>query len=187
MKSSVIGIGGVSAAGKSTLCKALGKALDATVISWDDFEKISEEPKDYLAWFQTDRDYSLWKYDELALVLKTLKDGRDLVCPATKIKLISTKYVIFEAPLARKHFQTGQYVDFLIFLDTPPDIALARRMLREFGISQNCREIIKELENYLRFERPLYLGSHEARHQAELIVDGSLTVTEQVNYIRSKL
>lgn len=183
MKPKIIGIGGISAAGKSTLCQALGKALDATVILWDDYEKISTEPENYFEWFQTNRDYNVWKYDALANVLKTLKAGTSTKCPITNEQLNPTKYVIFEAPLARSHYPTGQYIDYLIFLDTPSDIALARRMLREFKQNIDDREIKKELENYLAFERPIYLFSHEANHQADLIINGSLPLADQVNSI----
>lgn len=187
MNSRILGIGGISAAGKTTLCNALGKALDATVILWDVYEKISKEPENYFEWFQANRDYSVWKYDALAKALDMLKAGKSIICPATGKNLNPTKYVVFEAPLARKHYQTGQYIDFLIFLDTPPDIALARRLLRELQANKNAEDIKKELKNYLIFERPLYLWSHEANHQADLIVDGCLPLDDQVNYIISAL
>ncbi len=187
MRSRIIGIGGISAAGKSTLCQALGKALDATVVLWDEYEKFSKEPENYFEWFQTSRDYNEWRYDALESVLKMLKAGKSIVCPVTGKNLNATKYVIFEAPLARKHHQTGQYIDFLIFLDTPPDIALARRLLREFQTNKDPREIINELNNYLIAERPLYLWSHEADHQAEISVNGSLSLEDQVNCILNVL
>ncbi len=42
----IIGISGISGAGTTTLTKALGTALDATTIFWDDFDDISESPDD---------------------------------------------------------------------------------------------------------------------------------------------
>lgn len=187
MESRIIGIGGVSAAGKSTLCQALANALGATVILWDDYEKLSEEPDNYLEWFQTSKDYNVWKYDALANVLKKLKNGQSIICPATGKKLDPTKYVIFEAPLALKHPQTSRYIDFLVFLDTPPDIALARRLLREFRTVKNTEDIFNELEDYLISSRPLYLWSHEANLQADLILDGSLSLKDQVNCVLDEL
>lgn len=43
-KVNIIGISGIGGAGKSTLTQALGKALNATMIYWDDFDAISVEP-----------------------------------------------------------------------------------------------------------------------------------------------
>ncbi len=44
----IIGISGITGAGKSTLAKALSLDLKATLISWDDFDDISLEPEDYI-------------------------------------------------------------------------------------------------------------------------------------------
>lgn len=45
MKTShIIGISGNSGAGKSTLAKLLATTLKATLISWDDYDEISQEP-----------------------------------------------------------------------------------------------------------------------------------------------
>lgn len=95
--------------------------------------------------------------------------------------------MIVEAPLARKHLQTGRYIDFLVFLDTPPDIALARRLLRECRSSKNVNDIFKEIEEYLIFSRPLYLYSHEANLQADLMIDGCLSLEDQVKCVLKTL
>ncbi len=178
----VIGISGVSAAGKTTLTKALAHVLGATAIFWDDYEKISQEPTDYLKWFQSSRNYGEWKYDALANVLRTLKSGKSLICPATGRTLVPTKYIFFEAPLGRKHTQTGQYIDFLIFLNIDADIALARRLLREYR-NRSSVDILNELENYLASTRPMYLWAHESKEDADLIVDGNLTLDLQIKSI----
>ncbi len=182
-RSKIIGITGVSAAGKSTLTRALASALNITAIFWDDYEKISEEPLDYFEWFQSNRNYDAWKYDILSNILKALRNGKTVICPTTKTKLKPTKYIIFEAPLGRKHLATGRYIDFLIFLDTDPDIALARRLLRDYRASTNVVDILSELESYIKSSRPIYLWSHEAKNEANLIIDSKLPLDVQVQLI----
>ena len=174
----IIGISGVSGSGKTTLTRSLGKALHATAIFWDDFDPISEGPSDYVTWFETSRDCNDWKYDALADVLRSLKQGKTLICPATQRKLIPTEYIVFDAPLGYEHQATGQWIDFLIFLDTPPDIALARRLIRDYKplAHPSGDRILKEVEDYLSSTRPVYLESYEKKNESDLLLDGSLSL-----------
>ena len=181
----IIGISGIGGSGKSTLTKALSKKLNATALYWDDFDEISESPSDYVKWYETSKNYNDWKYDALADVLKKLKSGEKVICPATKKELLPTDYVIFDAPLGRKHKTTGQYIDYCIFLDTPLDIALARRLLRNYRDKNNLNiaDILLELDFYLASSRPLYEMDYQNKDQFDLIADGSLSTEKQVELI----
>lgn len=181
--SKVIGISGVASAGKTTLCKTLGEVLNAVVILWDDYEKISQEPLNYKEWFESSRNYDEWQYDSLVNVIKNLKEGKSIICPVTGKELNPTTYVIFEAPLGRKHLATGTLIDSLIYLEIEPDIALARRLIREYKNSKNPNEVFKELGNYLKFERAQYLFAHDAKKDADLIIDGSLSIELQTQEV----
>jgi uridine kinase len=181
-KVNIIGISGIGGAGKSTLTQALGDALNATMIYWDDFDSISIEPDDFIQWYHAGRDYSAWQYDALAEVLKQLKMGNAVLCPATQKTLVPTPYIIFDAPLGRKHTATGQYIDYAIFLNTPLDIAMARRILRDFRDQpvRNSSELFEELEFYLNSSRPLYAMAYEDNDYYDLIMDGSLSKEVQL-------
>jgi uridine kinase len=170
----IIGISGVSGSGKTTLSRLLGNALKATTLFWDDYDSISEGPSDYVKWFEVSKDCNDWKYDTLAEVLHVLKQGKTLTCPATHRRLLPTEYIIFDAPLGYKHQATGKSIDFLIFLDTPPDIALARRIIRDYSSESNGNNILKEVKNYLLKTRPVYMASYDQKNQSDLILDGSL-------------
>jgi uridine kinase len=175
----IIGICGISGSGKSTLTHELGKSLNATILSWDDFDPISKAPDDYVKWHQTTKDYNEWQYDALAEVLKQLKAGEKVVCPITEKELIPTRYIIFDAPLGRKHIKTGQYIDYAIFLDTPLDIALARRILRDKS-DLTVSEIFEELDTYLTSSRPLYMIDYDTQDHFDLVIDGNLPVDKLV-------
>lgn len=184
-----IGISGIGGAGKSTLTQQLGNRLNATTIYWDDFDAISIEPEDFIHWYHIGRDYSAWKYEALAEVLKQLKMGNTVICPATQKTLSPTPYIIFDAPLGRKHTATGQYIDYAIFLNTPLDIAMARRILRDFRDQpeQNILKLFEELEFYLNSSRPLYAMAYEDNDYYDLILDGSLSQEEQLNQALEKI
>lgn len=185
----IIGISGIGGAGKSVLTKSLGKALNATIIFWDDFDEISEDPKDYIEWYQTSRNFDEWKYDSLADVLKKLNSGEKVICPATQKELIPTEYIVFDAPLGRQHTATGQYIDYLIFLNTPLDVALARRILRDYRDTNNLNisEIFDELDFYIHSSRPLYTMHYKLEETYDLIIDGSISVKKNIEIIMKNL
>ena len=185
----IIGISGIGGAGKSVLTKALGAALNVTTLFWDDFDEISESPKDYIEWYNTSRDYTAWKYDVLENILKQLKSDKKIICPVTKKELIPTDYIVFDAPLGRKHVSTGQYIDFSIFLNTPLDICLARRMLRDYRDKKNLNitDIFDQLDFYINVSRPLYVMDYEEMEKFDFIIDGSLPVDQLVCAILERI
>ncbi len=50
--SRIIAISGNTGAGKSTLAKLLAKKLEASIVTWDDYDEFSAEPDDYVKWYQ---------------------------------------------------------------------------------------------------------------------------------------
>lgn len=169
----LIGISGISGAGKTTLIRKLAKTLQATFLIWDDYDKISQSPKDYIKWYESNKNYDEWIYDDLANTLKKLKEGHEVVCPATKRKLYPTPYILFDAPLGYCHKATSKHIDFLICLDTPLDIALARRLLRDYQNNTEPQKLLEELGYYLAHSRPLYILTPDEK-ACDLIIDGSL-------------
>jgi len=151
----IIGISGMSGAGKSTLTKALSEELNATDLYWDDYDSISTSPDDLIEWYNKGKDYTEWDYVELAYALKDLKSGKSIQHPV----LVPTKYIIFDAPLGKLHEQTGQYIDFEVYMDTPLDVALCRRIIRDFSISNHDKnELIEDIKFYLKQSRPLFIS-----------------------------
>lgn len=182
----VVGISGIAGAGKSTLIKQLCATLNTTALFWDDFDEISKAPKDYVKWYKTSRDYNDWVYDDLAATLESLKAGKVTACPATKKILQPTQYILFDAPLGYCHKATGKYIDLLVCLDTPLDIALARRILRDYRSFHNPEKVFEDLELYLLQSRPLFVLTPEERI-CDLTLDGALSVDEQCRKVLTAL
>ncbi|MBA3721474.1 MAG: AAA family ATPase [Parachlamydiaceae bacterium] len=185
----IIGIQGIAGSGKTTLTHNLGKTLNATTIFWDDFDPISTAPSDYLEWFKTSGDYNDWKYDALVDTLQSLKLNQTITCPVTKRVLIPTKYIFFDSPLGYDHKASGQLIDFLVFLDTPPDIALARRLYRDFQpqAKRNDNDILEEIAIYLESTRPLYMAIYERKSKADLILDGNQPIETLISKLLNTL
>jgi len=92
--------------------------------------------------------------------------------------LFPTDFILFDAPMGYCHRATGKYIDFLICLDTPLDIALARRLLRDYRTHPDPQKILEELDYYLSGARPLFIMSPEEK-ASDLIIDGSLPIDSQ--------
>ena len=148
-------------------------------MSWDDYDDLivdpNQSPQDYIEWFNRSGHYDEWRADSLESTLKSLKDGKETVCPVTKKRLIPSEFVIFDTGLGYHHHQTGQYIDFLFFLDTPLDICLCRRMVRDFspdGVVPSALEVLDSISFYLEKSRPLFLLPYEDKRY-DMALDGA--------------
>jgi uridine kinase len=87
------------------------------------------------------------------------KNPNALISPLDGSRLVPSQYIIFDAPLGYAHKETGQYIDFLVFIDTPLDVAMARRILRDDFAGQSslsdeqARTLKMNMERYLEFAR----------------------------------
>lgn len=185
-KLKIIGISGISGAGKSTLVKSLSKKLQATSIFWDEFDEISTSPTDYVAWYKRGGDYNEFNYEALAKVLASLKKGNCTKHPVTENILEPTEYIIVDAPLGKAHKQTSQFIDYFIHLDTPLDIALARRLQRDIRTQGLSLDDVKNiLDDYLNKSRELFTPECMCTiiNTANLVIDGTEPTQKQVEHI----
>ena len=187
MDHKIIGISGISGAGKTSIVQALAKSLNAESVFWDDFDDISSGPKDYVDWYDRGKNYDEWDYKALANVLDNLKKGSDVEHPIKQMLLKSTSCIVFDAPLGRLHTQTGCHMDFCVHLKVPLDIALARRLIRDFKVPEKSKEeLLQELELYLSHSRKLFFDEALIK-SADMIIDGMLSTEMQVRTLKQFL
>lgn len=187
MAAIIIGISGISGAGKTTLTRELSKSLKTTALFWDDFDEISASPSDYVAWYASGQGREVWDYPALAHVLETLKSGQSIKHPVFHHLLKPTKYVIFDAPMGRLHQQTGIYIDFWVHIDIPLDVALVRRTIRDFEREpRSVLELLEGFRYYLNYSRDLFRADQEKKG-ADWIIDGMLSIEEQIEVIKTLL
>lgn len=131
----VIAVAGPPGAGKSTLAAALALELgEASLLAMDRYQQMTEAPIEEVArWAERGADYDELPVPWLAEHLAALRRGETIVDPASGAPIAPGRYIVFETHFGRAHRATGPLIDLLLWLDTPPDVALARNLRAFIG------------------------------------------------------
>lgn len=173
----VISISGLSGSGKTAVAHALKTRLaNAAVISFDDYgERV------YL-----DRDINEWSADSSDNEWHTEPIAADV----ERLLLEPLDYIILDYPFGYENRIVGQYINFAVYVDVPLDVALARRIIRDFTSREkntNVADVKKvslvgldqELRFYLACSRSTYDRMPEIQKPtSDLVVDGTKSPEE---------
>lgn len=175
MKPFTIAFCGPPGAGKSTLVRTIAALQPAyKTVNYDDFpNQTSQNFRDIKAWFERSADPNQFHVPQLVAHLEALSAaGPSDVAPA----------LLFETPFGRTHHQTGRFIDFLVWIDIPLEIALARQLqaicrqrgkpsLPEYEAFLSGLEVF--LQNYTEIIVLMYRRQAiDVRSGANLMVDG---------------
>jgi uridine kinase len=201
MKSSsssyVVAVSSASGGGKTTLVRNAAKLLDATALYFDDYHSTSKRPTDMRKWIDEGADLNQWRTPQLALDLSALRRGQSINAPTDGTSLPATEIVLVEEPTGRIRQELADKIDFVALIDTPLEVALARRMLRNTesisltGLRRAKKDQIadaltmlvgflrEELEGYLHASRDLYIAvQRQVEADCDLILNGLLPANE---------
>lgn len=191
----VVAVAAPIGGGKTSLVTAIASALqDAATIHFDHYEKITEQPVDHLVqWLKKGADFCDFKVPGLAGDLEKLKQGKSIVDPVTKKDIKPRKYVIFEMPLGREHRDTASYIDLLLWVDIPLDVALARKLRQFTGSFLKRFDPLRQrdfilwldayLENYIKaVGHVLRIQEERVKPMADVIVDGTQDLERMTRY-----
>ena len=174
----IVAIAGVPGSGKTTLAtRTAALAGDAALLFFDGFEALTAMPPGALsAWHAEGADFSRFQVAGLAEALAALKAGRPAREAASGRIVAPAPLVLFEMPLGRAFPPARPFIDFLVWLDTPLDVALARN-LAAFA-SQNddppAEWLAGYAHNYVTAARPVLLAQKAAvAPGADLVLDGT--------------
>ena len=183
MKSTIIiGISGASASGKSCIARNLLSELGSdqvTVISEDSYYKdLSHLSFEDRCNSNYDHPDSL-DHDLLVEHLKILQSGKDVDIPkydhSQHLRMSETRHIarhriiVLEGILLFVDPALRELMDIRIFMDTPLDICLLRRLQRD--IVQRGRSAESVLTQYQRTVRPMYFQFVEpSKRHADIIV-----------------
>ena len=187
----VLGLSGVHGADKMTPTRRLMQAYPkADLLRHDDYQTITRmSSAETRAWFDRGADPNEFALTELV----------EELARRTRIRgdVRRRPLLLFETPLGRRHHGTGAFIDFLVWIDTPFDVALSRTLLRFVDQAQrdaapNAKaDFLKWLRNYLaRYEglRAMYVVQREALlPSADLVLEGGEAVETSVARVRAAL
>lgn len=173
-KPKIIFITGGSASGKTTLALQIKEAMGdkATLISQDMFYKPTQAKN---VNFDTPEAFD---WDLIKKVCLELKEGKTTKIPVYSFEtssrigweeVVPQKVIIFEGLFTFYDYELSKSADFKIFVDTPSDTRLARRIMRD--VKERGREItsvIKRWEDdvqpsFVKYIKPL-------KHQSDIII-----------------
>jgi uridine kinase len=174
-KSYVIAINAVSGGGKTALASLLHRSLtDSALFCFDDFDATNIYPNNFYEWHL--RGGNLEEFDcsgMRAAVDEEIRQGKK-------------KYIVLDYPFGREHSRFRELINLSVWLDTPLDVAMARRILRDYPASSSLNQLREDLNEYLVRGRLLYLDSRH-RDACDLILDGSKPLEELRDLIVGKL
>jgi len=187
----IIGIAGLAGAGKSTLIKNLLDILpDSSALFIDDYQRITREPvAAIIDWMERGGDFNEFVIPVAGEHLARLKSGETVLNPITLVPVLPKQILLFETHFGRAHEDTGRHIDMMLWLDTPPEVALARNLLALLepmapgGSIQPTQERIgatrRYLSSYLSDVRRL-TAFQRARllPDADRVLDGSMGAAE---------
>ena len=183
----VLALSGIPGAGKTTLTQAFRRRFGQTqVVYYDHFQTITQMTHEQVSdWFSRGADPN--EFDLADLVRELSRQTRPV--EGTERRPV----LLFETPFGRMHRTTGAFIDFLVWVDTPLDMALARATLAFLNIAQRdqapaaAREFIKWQTQYMMnypVIRPMYVAQREAiSAAADLVLDGAKPPDESVALI----
>lgn len=179
-KVKVIGIGGGSGSGKTTIVRKISELVPQFAFVPQDnyYRSASHVSNDNITAFDFDRPDA---FDNALLIehLDALRAGRGVEMPTydfvrnvrkeETIRVEPSRLVIFEGIMIFADQAVRERLDLKIFVDTPDDIRFIRRLTRD--IKERGRTLDSVIEQYLTIVRPGHYEFIEPTKQyADIII-----------------
>ncbi len=188
----VIGICSPSGGGKTSLVKRLSELIEDNVtISFDDYGDPFWDIINFERWIRQGADLNKITTPKLATDLEALRTGKSIISPKNKEIIEPKRFILFDTLVGRSQNATGKFIDFLVYINVPLELALSRRIMRsltEVPIDnlniEKTREKIENLKEYLEAyssqtgPRQIYLAiQNQVKTLCDVVLNGEKPIS----------
>jgi uridine kinase len=189
----VIVVSGAPGSGKSTLTRNVAERLgNAVTFHFDHYDREADNsgPKDLKAWLAQGAHPDAWQRPRLISDLQKLRRGEVITNPRLGTPTEPASHIVMDGPFGRSWAPIRDLVDFVVCIDVPMEIALARRVVRTADHIKDSAafhaDIRRGMTHYLNggwesYVRVLSL----VKSECDLLVDGTKApeeVADEVAY-----
>jgi hypothetical protein len=171
---------------------------DAAMLFFDDF--ALDGPSDLPQWGgQPGADFARWRTPAFSAALESLKGGSTVTLPTLSASVGlersrttgPARFVVVEEPFGRLRPETARAIDFVVCIDAPLHVCLARRLLRQLRtlrrqagaaategasadvLRSGAESFTDFLEFYVAWGHGVYAEQlRQQRASSDLVVDG---------------
>ena len=174
----VIAVSGVSGAGKTTIVKQLANEFKCPFLLFDDHTDSHTYPQNMKQWLKQGGNVSLIKTPKLVSSLESL------------ISENCSPFIFIEEPFGKERDSMSSLIDYVILLDQPMELCLARIIRRhtEQPNTDSISSISSYLDKYKDHLREIYiLAANQVRNNSDLIFQEVISIEDTTNYISNWL
>lgn len=182
MNTTIIGVAGGTASGKSTLVKKLQEAFkgESVITICHDYYYKAHDELSYEERTQLNYDHpSAFDTDMMIADIKKLKEGIAIDCPVYSfvnhnrtdktLHINPAQVIIINGILILENQELRDLMDVKVYVDTDADVRLGRRLLRD--VQERGRSIESVLSQYFCTVKPMHDEFVEpSKRYADLIV-----------------
>lgn len=182
MNTTIIGVAGGTASGKSTLVKKLQEAFkgESVITICHDYYYKAHDELSYEERTQLNYDHpSAFDTDMMIADIKKLKEGIAIDCPVYSfvnhnrtdktLHINPAQVIIIDGILILENQELRDLMDVKVYVDTDADVRLGRRLLRD--VQERGRSIESVLSQYFCTVKPMHDEFVEpSKRHADLIV-----------------
>ena len=172
----IVSISSISGGGKTAVTKALVHNLDHAVGFYFDSYDYKKQPDNIGEWIDHGANPDAW---DLSLI------ENDVYAAIQSGKY---QYIVIDYPFGKDiKYNLGKLIDLSVLIDTPLDIALSRRIIRDFS-DKTKDDILRELLVYPTIRKYfVYYRHNGSTSYFDFIIDGCLSICEIVDEIKGKM
>ncbi len=187
-------VSGISGCGKTTLVEHIAQRFDGSVkLHFDDYADLANDPAAIHGWLERGADPREIETPALVEALTRLRAGASIELPQGGPSTKPCRLVLIEDPFGRSRADTAPLIDLAAHLETPGDVALARRVVRSIRTSaHDSNELLEHLERdlsgFLMIGREAYSAAgRAARDAADLVLDGLRAVDDLADQLAGEI